>query len=216
MTKIFLHGLGQNPESWKNTVERLWQAESCVCPDLTKTHGEPLTYQGLYRGLCGELDGLESPLAVCGLSLGGVLALNFAAENPGKVGALVLIAAQYKMPKNLLKFQNLIFRFMPKSAFSGSGLSKSDTISLCRTMAELDFSNLLSKISCPTLIICGKRDRANIKAAREISEKIKNGRLMILQNSGHEINTEKPEELADIIEKFYREISGLRQGDPQK
>lgn len=214
MTTVFLHGLGQTPKSWEKTARLLSHAGKCLIPDLTKTGEEPLTYGGIYSRLCKTLDGADKPISLCGLSLGGILAMNYAAENPEKVGSLVLIAAQYKMPKMLLKFQNLLFMIMPKRFFSDSGFSKADMISLCKTMAELDFTDSLGKIACPALIICGEKDRANLKAAREMSEKIKNGRLMILKNSGHEINTEKPEELADIIGKFYREISGLRQGNP--
>lgn len=50
-------------------------------------------------------------------SLGAVLTLNYAIDHPDKVKALVLIAAQYKMPKKLLKVQNMLFHLMPNSAF---------------------------------------------------------------------------------------------------
>ncbi len=201
MTRVFLHGLGQIPGSWEKTVGLLGGAESCICPDLTKTRGKPLTYRGIYSKLCETLGGLEGPLELCGLSLGGVLALNYAADCPEKVGSLVLIAAQYKMPKKLLKFQDFLFKLTPERAFSGAGFSKADAISLCKTMSELDFTESLGKIECPALIICGEKDRANRKAAEEMSEKIRNGRLVTVKNAGHEINVEAPEELAEIIRK---------------
>ena len=37
-------------------------------------------------------------ICLCGLSLGGVLALNYAIEHPEKIKGMVLIATQYKMP----------------------------------------------------------------------------------------------------------------------
>ncbi len=37
----------------------------------------------------------------------------------------------YKMPKKLLKFQNLIFRFMPQSGFEQMGFGKKDFLKLC-------------------------------------------------------------------------------------
>ena len=40
---------------------------------------------------------------------------NYAIDHPDKVNSLILIAAQYKMPKKLLSIQNTIFRFMPIS-----------------------------------------------------------------------------------------------------
>lgn len=55
-----------------------------------------------------------------------VLALNYAIDHPDKVKALVLIAAQYKMPRKLLKVQNMLFHLMPNSAFDKMGFKKAD------------------------------------------------------------------------------------------
>ena len=66
----------------------------------------------------------DEKIDLCGLSLGGVLSLNYAIEYPHKINSLVLIAPQYKMPVNLLKVQNLLFRFMPKAAFQSTGFEK--------------------------------------------------------------------------------------------
>ena len=41
----------------------------------------------------------------------------------------VLIAAQYKMPKELLKVQNMLFHLMPNSAFNKMGFKKADAVS---------------------------------------------------------------------------------------
>ncbi len=69
---------------------------------------------------------------LCGLSLGGVLALQYTIEHPEKVNSLVLIAAQYKMPAKLLKPQNSFFRFMPKSSFQQTGFGKREFMELCK------------------------------------------------------------------------------------
>ena len=94
-----------------------------------------------------------------------------------KVRSLVLIATQYKMPKKLLKFQNLLFRFMPKSMFQQMGFRKADFLLLCETMMELDFNNSLHKISCPTLLLYGEKDTANKNASIELAELLKNVEL---------------------------------------
>lgn len=85
--------------------------------------------------------------------MGGVLALNYAIENPTKVNSLVLIEAQYKMPKNLLKFQNFIFGFMPAKMFEETGFGKKDFITLSKTMMDIDFSNTLDNVSCSVLLL---------------------------------------------------------------
>ena len=60
------------------------------------------------------------------------------------------------------------------SAFNKIGFKKADVISLCDTMAELDFSNSLHKMSCPVLIVCGEKDNANKKTSKELYHYLNN------------------------------------------
>ena len=96
-----------------------------MCPNLPDlVHSKEVTYDNLYAAFSDYCNQYDEPIDLCGLSLGGVLALNYAIQYPKKVRSLVLIATQYKMPKKLLKFQNLLFRFMPKSMFQQMGFRK--------------------------------------------------------------------------------------------
>lgn len=148
-------------------------------------------------------DEIEEDLCLCGLSLGGVLALNYAIEHPGKIKVLVLIATQYKMPKILLKAQNTIFRFMPKSMFQQMGFGKSDFLKLCNTMMELDFSDSVYKVSCPTLVIYGEKDRANKNASIELANMLIDAELQVFNGAGHEINIEAPDKLVETLRVFF-------------
>ena len=86
--------------------------------------GKAATYKELYTAFSEECNKEHDEIVLCGLSLGAVLALNYAIDHPNKVKALVLIAAQYKMPEKLLKFQNMLFRFMPNTMFKQFGFKK--------------------------------------------------------------------------------------------
>ncbi len=48
---------------------------------------------------------------LCGISLGGILALNYVLDFPDKVKSLVLIGISHKVPKVMFSIQNIIFRF---------------------------------------------------------------------------------------------------------
>lgn len=160
------------------------------------------TYDELYSALIDECNKYDD-IALCGLSLGAVLALNYALDYPNKVKRLVLIASQYKMPKLLLKLQNIMFRFMPASNFDSIGFKKEDFISLCSSMAKLDFSHSLDKISCPVLVVCGEKDNVNKKAAKELVNHLKDAKYLELSNTGHEANIESSKELAIELNKLY-------------
>ena len=143
MKQIYIHGLGQTPDDWKEVLHRLNSEKDGVCPDLPgMASAGQATYTDLYSAFARFCSRIEGPLSLCGLSLGGVLALHYAAEHPEQVDRLVLIAPQYRMPKRLLQAQNLLFRCMPRSLFRQMGFSKDQFIQLCKSMEELDFSGV--------------------------------------------------------------------------
>ena len=204
MTQVYIHGLGQTPASWGPLLERLDAPPERVCPDLTElVSAGAAVYPALFRAFARYCDGLEGPLALCGLSLGGVLALHYAAQRPERMGALVLMAPQYRMPKRLLQFQNGLFRLMPPAMFREAGFTKSQFLQLCGSMADLDLSGALSRIVCPTLILCGDRDRANRRASAELAGLLPGAELRIVEGAGHELNREVPDQLAPLLRDFY-------------
>lgn len=207
MNPIFLHGLGQTPASWDKTIACLGLENRADCLDLRSLmSGGEAAYQNLYAAFSAYCDGLDGVLDLCGLSLGGVMALNYAACHPHKVRSLVLIAAQYQMPKKLLRFQNLIFRFSPSSMFQQTGFGKADFLKLCQTMMALDFSDSLSDVTCPALVLCGEKDSANKKAALSLAERLPHAQLQIIPGAGHEVNLQAPEALAKALQEFYEQI----------
>ena len=148
----------------------------------------------------------NSPVHFCGLSLGGVLALQYAIEYPQKVSSLVLIGTQYVMPKRLLQFQNVMFYLMPKSVFQKMGFQKKEFISLCHSMIQLDFTQDLRKIHCPVLVLCGEEDKVNWQASVRLAEEIESAELVLISNAGHEVNKENPKELGKVLTEFYKKI----------
>lgn len=203
-TKIFVHGSGHKATSWEKTISYMTNNEDIVCPNLSSIlEGKEASYENLYSSFvkyCNEFDG---QIHLCGLSLGGILALNFALDFPQKVKTLVLIGTPYKVPKVAFSFQNIIFRFKLKSIFETMAFDKKNTFALGDTMKNLDFSDRVKNIKCPTLILCGKKDSANMKSADYLSQSIRSAELKIIENTGHVVNEENPKALADILNEYY-------------
>ena len=80
---------------------------------------------------------------------------------------------------------------------------KKDTFALGNTMKNLDFSDKVKNIKCPTLILCGKKDSANIKSAHYLAEHINSAELKIIEDTGHIVNEENPKILANILTEYY-------------
>ena len=201
MKYILLHGMGQNASSWDKTTSYLPDTVETVCPELSNFFSEGnCNYNQTYSSFCSYCNSFSEPLNLCGLSLGAVLALNYAIDFPDKVSSLILIAPQYNMPKFLLKVQNMLFKFMPESKFKDIGLKKKDFITLTNSMMDIDFTNSLNNVNCPVVIICGEKDNVNKKAAIKLARELPNAKLSTIANSGHEVNVDNPQGLANAME----------------
>ncbi|WP_310603972.1 alpha/beta fold hydrolase [Anaerosporobacter sp.] len=209
MKKILIHGSGHKVTSWNETISYMESNKDIVCPNLSSIlEGKEANYTNLYSSFTEFCDKIDGRINLCGISLGGILALNYALDFPDKVNTLVLIGTPHKIPKLIFSIQNIIFKFLPKSVFDNMEFSKKDIFTLGNSMKKLDFSNKVHNIKCPTLIICGKKDNANIKSAYYLSENIKNAELSIIENAGHVVNEENPEALAKILDDYYGESNG--------
>ena len=171
MKSILLHGLGQTSSDWDKTVEVMENRMEIICPNLSEwLVDKERYYNTLYQMLEKYRNQFNEPLNLCGLSLGGILAMQYGIEHTDRVNSLVLIGTQYPMPKRLLRFQNILFHVMPKSVFSKMGFQKKDFISICNSMIELDFQQSLRDIQCPVLVLCGSKDNANKTASVDMEK----------------------------------------------
>ena len=192
--------MGQNASSWDKTISYLPDTAETVCPELSDFFSEGnCNYSEMYSSFCRYCNRFSEPLDLCGLSLGAVLALNYTIDFPHRVSSLILIAPQYNMPKFLLKVQNVLFKFMPESQFKDIGLKKKDFITLTNSMMDIDFTNSLNNVNCPVAVICGEKDNVNKKAAIKLARELPNAKFITINNSGHEVNLDNPQGLANAM-----------------
>lgn len=198
MTTVIIHGLGQNVSSWETVMTGLHD-KHIVCVDFTMLSNDVLSYDILYQEVKRVCDDINTPVRLVGLSLGGVLALNYAIDFPHKVESLIVVNTQYKMPKKLLTLQNIVFKCLPKKIFDKIGLTKSNAIHITKSMLHLDFTQQLNQIKTPTRVVIGAKDKANIKAGIMLSQLLLNGELHVIEHGKHELNVTHPDELAQVI-----------------
>ena len=201
---ILIHGSGHKASSWQKTISYLDHQEDILCPELSAIlNGREASFPNLraaFAQYCAQTGG---PVHLCGLSLGGILALDYALEYSENVKTLVLIGTPHKVPKVAFALQNVVFRLLPKSAFASMAFDKRDTVALGNSMKNLDFSGRLGELRRPTLILCGEKDGANLKSAHVLAGHIPGAELQVIENTGHVVNEENPKALAERLNEFY-------------
>ena len=205
MGNILIHGLGQNETSW-NLVETELKNNNIKVekPNLYSIiKNEKINYTTMFQKFADYCNSFDDKLNLCGLSLGGILALDYAKKFPDKVNSIILVGTPYKIPKILFKIQGIIFHLMPKATFEKIGCSKKDFISLVNSMSDLDIASNLDKVKCKTLILCGVKDNQNMESAKLLNKNIKGSSFRTIDNSSHEVNIDNPKELSKIIYDFW-------------
>lgn len=79
---------------------------------------------------------------------------------------------------------------------------KKETLSLTKSMVDINFENRIHDFSIPTILLCGDQDKTNIKSVQYFNDHMKNAKQIILSNTGHIINEENPQELTKLLNVF--------------
>ena len=200
MKIVFLHGLGQRAADWNQVASPFPNTD---CPELFEIVGERLNYSAILSSLEERYEYEREPLCLCGLSLGGMLALDYALRHGDRVAAMVLLGARDRTPRLLMDIQNLLFRCMSDKAFASMGMKKEQVRDLTRSMKDLDFTDRLSAIHCPVTVACGEKDHPNLAAARRLAKRLPNAQLYIVPHAGHELNTNAPDTVAEMVRESF-------------
>lgn len=209
MVNILVHGLGQDEKSWQEVKKQLNDDGIKVeTPDLFSIVKKyQVNYDNMYKTFADYCNSFNEKINLVGLSLGGVLSIDYITEFPEKINSIILIGTPYEIPKTIFTIQNIIYKFMPKKIFEKIGCSKKDMIRLLDSMKNLSIPDKVPSIKSKTLIICGEKEKDNInmKSAKKLNEVIYNSKFEIIENAGHEVNIDNPKKLANIICDFWKE-----------
>nr|WP_281497110.1 alpha/beta hydrolase [Ornithinimicrobium sp. F0845] len=201
-----LHGLGQAPMAWEDVVVPLYPTRRLLTPwvpGLKPTEKKPVPVADAAAKLDTDLmlEGLEQ-VDLCGVSYGAVVATRLAADFPGRVRRLVLIGGQVKPPRGLMTLQAGMLKLMPASRLADSSVSKERLMQTLEVVRQIDLTDALPRITAPTLVLVGAKDRPNQPAARALAAGIAGAELREVPGAGHQVNVEQPKELVEILREF--------------
>ena len=149
----------------------------------------------------------SEPFILVGLSLGGVLALDLSSQDLPHLKGLVLSGTQYKLKTNFLyRLQILLFRLLPKQVFEKQGANKQHMLQILTELKSLNLTDTAKTCPLPSLVICGSKDRANQASSKKLANLLPKGHYQEIADGGHLLNTQKPNELAQVIKEFLKNI----------
>ena len=200
MKLIFLHGLGQSADSWKEVQDLLanYPSEALeLFPSGVATYQE--AKDRIYQRLTVETE----PFVLIGLSLGAALALELSSYEIPNLQALVLSGCPLKLAGSIpFYIQLLIFKLLPKRIFEKQEADKALMVGVSEELKTLDLRESARNCPYPSLLICGSQDKPNLSSMRAIQELMPNSQFQIIPDGPHVLNRAKPKEFAEITRSF--------------
>ena len=231
---LFVHAAGSNGNTWHRQLSAFADTHSPLAFDFPG-HGrsggtESLKSIEAYRDCLGKLiDALRLRLNVLiGRSMGGAIAMAYALAHPERVRALVLVAtaARFELPQAMLDTWKGVMLGRAQQPFSTEAFSSKTDFAVMReawmeqvktdprvryfdlvACNEFDIAARLGEIHVPTLIVAGRDDAFTPPQQSEILHNgIKGSKLVVIEDAGHTVPNEKPEEFNAAVRDF---LAGL-------
>jgi 3-oxoadipate enol-lactonase len=181
-----LHGLGTGPSAWQPQVDEL-SGRTVLTPALRLDAG--FTIEREASRLWDELPAGQVDL--CGLSLGALVALRMALEQPERVRRLILCAGFAALPRR--------YRVLQAAIGFAAGLVRKDLRAVFREGRRFDVSRELDRLDLPVVVLVGQRDRANRSLSRALASALPNARFEVIPGAGHVANVDAPEAFTDAL-----------------
>jgi 3-oxoadipate enol-lactonase len=237
---VFSNSLGSDLRIWDPMVPQLEDKFKLIRYDtrghgLTEAPAPPYSAEELAGDVVGLLDALGVEQAVvCGLSVGGLIALQMAVSHPERVRALILCdtgarigtVASWEERIATVRTHGLAaladismerwfsenFRRRHSSEVRGYAnmvvrTAPDGYVGTCCALRDTDLTRAAASISKPTLLLCGEHDIATPpEMARQLANIVPNARLSLIAEAAHISCVEQPAVMAQRIMEFLREV----------
>ena len=196
----YLPGGGGRSSFWRPVADRLWQRGAPLVfgyPGFGDVPANPdiRSVSDLYFAL---IDVLPEKFRLVAQSMGNVLALRMAIENPERVASLVLCAVT----------GGIDVRRLGGAEWRAALAADQPSAPTWFIDDESDFTNELAAVRAPTLLLFGDSDPLSPPSVGEFLQRhIPGAELHILVGGTHTMAQDQPDRIASLIDPFFRRRS---------
>ncbi len=72
-------------------------------------------------------------------------------------------------------------------------------------LKDFDRTDVLSRITVPTLFTCGEFDEATPATTKWYADQVRNSKMVVIEDASHQTMNEKPEEYVKVVREFLRD-----------
>lgn len=206
---IFLHGIGTSASTWTRCMETLADRFLTIGVDLLGHGGSPCPDDPAeftrdralddFDDLVADLD--ESPVFV-GHSLGGYLALAYAATRPGTLRGIVALntGPGFRDPDKREAWNE-------RSRRNAHRFGVPERAAALNLQEDSVVMERLAEIATPTLVLAGSEDRPEFAGAgRYLERKMPHARFVLLDGGAHSMHEDThAEDVSRLIADFIVE-----------
>jgi len=208
---VLLHGSGRSGRMWGPALAGLSAEWHVLAPDLPgfgRSEG-PFTMAGAVQAVCGMIAVQTAPVHLCGVSLGGVVAVRAAAQLGSQVASLMVtgtpVVPGRDLPAALRRFRRLPAPLLP--LFSDVA-GRAEWLRMLDELERTDLRGYLPQVTAPALVVCGSRDWRAMPAACELAGGLPGGRLWVAPHQGHSWPSTSPELFNKVVMGFIAATAG--------
>jgi len=235
---LFLHGVGSDKSVWAPQLDHFGRTNRAVAFDYpgygdSDPAPEGTTRDDYAKAILAAMDELGIERAhICGLSLGGVVAIAIHAEAPARCASLILADSFAVHPDGRGIYDRSVaassdLRSLAEARVDvllAPGASSAIRSEVVETMSKIapvayrtgaeavwlaDQRDRACAIRVPTLVLCGEEDRVTPPAlSEELAALIAGARLETIPGAGHLSNLERPADFNRLVGDFIAQAEG--------
>ena len=237
---LLLPGLLNDARLWRHQIDGLADIAYVTVAELTDADSMATLAANVLKQAPNER------FALAGLSMGGYVALEVMRQAPERVMALALLdttarpdtpqstEARHKLMELAeTKFTAVLDTLIPKQLHP-QHLKDATMVETIKAMAKtvgkeaffrqqraiigrIDSRPHLSKIKCPTLILCGREDAITpVEVHEEMKAAIPSSQFTIIEECGHLSALEQPKRVTETLRTWLRKVTSNQSVDRTK